>query len=79
MIRDPYAIYAKHVLKLRPLKPLHATADAALRGTIIHKVLQAYIAEHKTALPPDPADALMRTARRIFERELAWPAIRTLW
>lgn len=79
LIRDPYAIYAKHILKLCPLKPLHASADAALRGTIVHKVLQAYIAEHKAALPPDPADALLRTAQRIFEREVAWPDIRTFW
>lgn len=79
LIRDPYAIYAEHVLGLRPLKPLHAAADAALRGTVIHKVLQAYIGEHKTRLPSNAEDALMRTATRVFEREVAWPATRAFW
>ena len=36
LIRDPYAIYAKHVLRLRPLNPLVRTPDALLRGTVVH-------------------------------------------
>ena len=79
LIRDPYAIYAKHVLQLRPLKPLHASADAALRGTVIHKVMQAYIGAHLVAMPEDAQAAFMRTADRIFSNEVAWPAIRAFW
>ena len=43
LIRDPYAIYAKHILKLRPLKPLHRTADPLLRGVIIHKIFEQFV------------------------------------
>ncbi|HCC96947.1 MAG TPA: hypothetical protein DEQ69_06035, partial [Rhodobacteraceae bacterium] len=32
LIRDPYAIYAKHVLGLRPLEPIEPVPDARLRG-----------------------------------------------
>jgi ATP-dependent helicase/nuclease subunit B len=39
LIRDPYAIYAKHILKLAPLEPLGREPDAALRGTLIHQAL----------------------------------------
>ena len=44
LIRDPYAVYAKHVLRLRPLDPLGRTPDAALRGTLMHDALGKFIA-----------------------------------
>lgn len=79
LIRDPYAIYARHILKLYPLKPLLPEADAALRGEVIHKVLQGFIAEHKDALPEDPETALMRYAEQVFAKHIAWPATRSFW
>ncbi|MCR4282238.1 MAG: double-strand break repair protein AddB, partial [Bauldia sp.] len=39
LIRDPYAIYAKRILRLEPLDPLGRVPDAATRGTLIHKAL----------------------------------------
>lgn len=41
-IRDPYAIYAKHILGLYALPPLVREADAALRGTIYHDILARF-------------------------------------
>jgi ATP-dependent helicase/nuclease subunit B len=38
LIRDPYAIYAKKILKLYPLDPLEAQIGAAMRGTLLHAV-----------------------------------------
>jgi len=42
-IRDPYALYAKHILKLRPIDPLERDADHLLRGTIYHAIMQDYV------------------------------------
>jgi len=44
-IRDPYAIYAKHVLKLYALPPLVREADPALRGTLYHEILAKFVEE----------------------------------
>lgn len=53
--RDPYAIYARHILKLNRLDPLNAPVDARPRGTAIHKALEDF----DTALPEmQTADAL---------------------
>jgi ATP-dependent helicase/nuclease subunit B len=38
LIRDPYAIYARHVLKLKPLDPLRPEADPRLRGVVLHEI-----------------------------------------
>jgi ATP-dependent helicase/nuclease subunit B len=37
--RDPYAIYARHVLDLKPLKDIDLEPGPAERGTAIHKAL----------------------------------------
>jgi len=42
-IRDPYALYAKHILKLRPIDPLERQADALLKGTVYHAIMQDYV------------------------------------
>ena len=41
LIRDPYGIYARKVLRLQKMDPLRQGADAALRGEMIHDVLPA--------------------------------------
>jgi ATP-dependent helicase/nuclease subunit B len=40
---DPYAIYAKHILKLHKLKPLEEATDAADYGSIVHKGFQIFL------------------------------------
>ena len=58
LIRDPYDIYARSVLKLRPFEPLGKTPDAAERGTLIHDILEAFVRER----PAGPYDAVSREA-----------------
>lgn len=79
LIRDPYAIYARHILKLRPLKPLHAEADAAKRGEVIHDLLHIFVDQHRGPLPADADTLLLQTAQRVFEEQIAWPATRAFW
>ena len=79
LIRDPYAIYAKHILKLRPTKPLLHEPDAALRGEVIHRVLQVFVENNKGLLAEDAETQLLATAREVFDKHIAWPAMRALW
>jgi double-strand break repair protein AddB len=76
LIRDPYAVYARRVLGLRPLDPLTPSADAAMRGTILHAALEAAIKPGEEI--PD-RDGLLRIAAEVLERECPWPGIRSLW
>ncbi|NBT50950.1 MAG: double-strand break repair protein AddB, partial [Marivivens sp.] len=79
LIRDPYAIYAKKVLGLYALNPLVPTADAPLRGNIIHDVLQKFISEDHDPATPAARDRLMQLTKDELDAQCPWPATRRLW
>jgi ATP-dependent helicase/nuclease subunit B len=77
--RDPYAIYARHVLRLLPLDPLLGDPSAAERGTLFHLILSRF-----TETCPDPAspdaEALLRAAAEsVFDEAGLPPDIRAVW
>ncbi|MBN2906052.1 MAG: double-strand break repair protein AddB [Rhodobacteraceae bacterium] len=79
LIRDPYAVYARYILRLRPLYPLVQAADAPLRGTVLHRVLDLFL-EHPLDPDPDRARAaLMALTDQVLAAEAPWPAARALW
>lgn len=81
LIRDPYAIYARRVLGLRPLDPLRGDADARARGTVLHRVMERFVKGTLAGLPdPDVARAhLMALTDAVLAEEAPWPAARRLW
>lgn len=58
-IRDPYALYAKRILKLQPLAPLERDADPPLKGTLYHAIMQDYIESVDLAKPADERKAYL--------------------
>ncbi|MDG3041229.1 double-strand break repair protein AddB [Roseicyclus marinus] len=81
LIRDPYAIYARRVLRLRKLDPLRGDADARARGTVLHKVMERFVKGTPEGLPD--ADTalvqLMDLTDAVLAEEAPWPAARRLW
>jgi ATP-dependent helicase/nuclease subunit B len=71
-LRDPYAIYARHVLKLRPLDPLDAPIGPLERGTALHRALELYKRRFPGGPPQDAVVQLMAIADGVFA-ELAVP------
>jgi double-strand break repair protein AddB len=76
LIRDPYAVYARRVLGLRPLDPLMKVPDALLRGTVVHEVFENFIADRDGALT---AQRLNEIAADTLSKTVPWPEIRSLW
>ena len=79
LIRDPYAIYARDVLRLKPLDPLRPQPDAPLRGTLVHEVLHHFVDETRAGLPAHAEARLMEIATAVMERSAPWPAARRIW
>ncbi|MCW5690592.1 MAG: double-strand break repair protein AddB, partial [Pseudolabrys sp.] len=79
LLRDPYTIYAKHVLKLTPLDDIDAPADAAMRGTAIHDSLAEFDLSHKGELPDGALEALLAIGKRRFAPLADFPEARAFW
>ncbi|WP_234794561.1 double-strand break repair protein AddB [Xaviernesmea oryzae] len=62
--RDPYAIYAKRILRLLPLDDFNADPGAAMRGTLYHAIVERFVRED---LEPGSPQAQRRIAAIVEE------------
>jgi ATP-dependent helicase/nuclease subunit B len=78
LVRDPYAIYAEYILRLRPLDPIRVQADAPLRGIVMHRILERFIDE----MPENdvyPKDRLLAIGEEEFAAQVPWPVAQRVW
>lgn len=55
LTRDPYAVWARDILNLRPLERPDEPVEARARGTAIHAAFERFALDHPGELPPDAA------------------------
>jgi ATP-dependent helicase/nuclease subunit B len=79
LMRSPYDIYAKHVLKLRKLESLGSEPSARERGTMIHAVFEEFVAEGLSFSAPDAAEKLMEMATNSFRNLESIRERRAIW
>jgi ATP-dependent helicase/nuclease subunit B len=77
-LRDPYAIYAKHVLGLQPLDPVDAEIGPLERGSAIHAALEQFLREMPD-LPEGAEKRLIEIANEIFASANLPQAALVLW
>jgi ATP-dependent helicase/nuclease subunit B len=78
--RDPYAIYARHVLRLKPLDPLDDEPGAIERGIALHEALHRFTAQYRVGeLPADAYVRLLELGRAALAEHLERPAWRVFW
>lgn len=56
LTRDPYAVWARDILKLRLIERPDEEVEARARGTAIHAAFERFVTDWPTALPPDAAE-----------------------
>ena len=78
-LRDPYAIYAKHILRLKPLDPIEQSADAADYGRIVHDGMNRFLGRFGTAWPPDALTHLTEAMDQALEETPMRPALVAWW
>ena len=78
-LRDPYAIYAKHVLRLRKLDPLEESADAADYGSIVHDGLNRFFARNGLAWPPTAREQVLADMEAALADARMRPALCAWW
>ncbi|MFO1131588.1 MAG: double-strand break repair protein AddB [Hyphomicrobiales bacterium] len=79
LIRDPYAIYARFILGLEPVKPLSSLPDPARRGTIFHAAIGDFLTRYPVALPADAAAELERCGEQQFRQIEDYPGLLSFW
>lgn len=80
LVRDPYSIFARHVLGLDPLDPLAAAPGVATRGSLVHDVFAEFVDRHPKDLPPDSAERLLNLAVNAFaDIEAKYPNLYAEW
>ena len=78
-MRDPYQIYAQHVLNLNALDPLDADPGGAERGVFIHAALEKWVKRYPDDIPPDGVEVLLRLGRESL-KELRIPSeVEAFW
>lgn len=78
-LRNPYALYAEKILRLKKLEPLQKEWEASDRGNLFHKILEEFIKANRTALPDHAQAALASVAERVFDAARLPEDIRLFW
>jgi ATP-dependent helicase/nuclease subunit B len=78
-LRDPYTIYAKHILGLRPLDAVDTPPGARDRGTVIHGAIGEFTETYVKGLPADPLAALLALGETHFAPLRDFPEARAFW
>jgi len=78
-LRDPYAIYAKYVLGLKPLDPLDAEIGPLERGRSIHAALEEFLRKFENGMPDGAEAHLIAVADAIFAQSNLPKAALALW
>jgi ATP-dependent helicase/nuclease subunit B len=78
-LRDPYTIYAKHVLKLSLLDGIDTPPGASDRGTLIHDSIGEFAKTFPQEMPEDPVAAMKEIGARHFAPLSDYPEARAFW
>jgi ATP-dependent helicase/nuclease subunit B len=78
-LRDPYTIYAKHVLRLHPFDAIDTPPGVADRGSAIHEAIGDFTTTFASGLPADPENELIAFGKKSFARLDDFPEARAFW
>jgi ATP-dependent helicase/nuclease subunit B len=78
-LRDPYTIYAKHVLRLLPLEAIDTPPGAADRGTFIHEAVGEFTKKFADVLPADVMGELTALGEKHFRPLKDYEEARAFW
>lgn len=79
LIRDPYAIYARRILRLRPLDPIDDTPGPLLKGIIMHEAFERLARAHPRAWSMAHWPELQRIGHAVLAEEGLPDAWLALW
>jgi ATP-dependent helicase/nuclease subunit B len=77
LVRDPYAIYARRILNLKPFDAYDISPGGRDRGNLIHAIFKNYAKEYDKK--NDPLQTILALGQKEFAPLLKEPMIATFW
>ena len=79
LMRDPYSVFAKYILQLRPLERIDPDLTMADYGTIVHGILERFNNKYDAAWPDNAKEELLMLGRRVFDENALAAERRAFW
>lgn len=79
LMRDPYSVFAKYILRLKPLKEIEQDLTLADYGTIIHGILEEFNNKYPQGFPLNAKDELLKMGRESFLKNNLAMERRAFW
>ena len=79
LIRDPYAVYARRILRLEPLPDFARLPDAALRGVLFHEAISNWNNERVHNPEANQLQLLLQAGAQSFAPFMLEPEIASFW
>ncbi len=79
LVRDPYAIFARKILRLKPLRDLDEDPDPGLRGILFHEALKRWNEQQPHGAHAAPLDVLINAGRDAFKPVADDPEVQAFW
>lgn len=77
--RDPYALYARRILRLDPVDGFNQDPGAAERGTLYHRIIERFVAEGHDPADPRAFEAMLGIVDTLFDAERLPVHIDIVW
>ncbi|MEK1887090.1 MAG: double-strand break repair protein AddB [Phyllobacterium sp.] len=77
--RDPYAIFARRILRLRPIEPLIRDPDVAERGSLFHDILADFTGRNTDPAEAEAMASMLAIGRRHFDASALPEEIDAVW
>lgn len=77
--RDPYAIYARHILRLDKLDGLMRDPGAVERGQLMHDALAGFVHAGTDPSAPGALEALIAAGRAVFDKAALPADVDAVW
>jgi ATP-dependent helicase/nuclease subunit B len=79
LMRDPYSVYAKYILQLRPKQSIDTSPGVSERGIFTHAALDAFVKKYPVQFPDNAVEELLKIGQETFQTRMDNPAVRAFW
>ncbi len=79
LMRDPYSVFAKYILRLKPLDDIEPDLTMADYGTMIHGILEEFNLLYPNAYPKNAKEILLALGKKRFAEDKLAVERRAFW